>query len=207
MIHEAPAPQSDATHIPHEPATNSADQATTLESLLEGLLFVADEPVTVSRLALALDVTTDDVETALVALQEAYANRGVRLQRFGQRVQLVSAPDTASYIERFLGLELQSKLSPAALEALTVVAYQQPVTRAEVEAVRGVNSDSVLRTLVSKQLIEEVGRMETVGRPILYGTTFEFLQFFGLQTLDDLPSLELMEDDQALHANPSTQSP
>jgi segregation and condensation protein B len=100
----------------------------------------------------------------------------------------------ASLIERFLGLELYSKLSVPALEALSVVAYRQPATRAEVEAVRGVNSDSVLRTLVSKGLIEEVGRMNAVGRPILYGTTFEFLQFFGLQSLEELPALELQED-------------
>jgi segregation and condensation protein B len=115
----------------------------------------------------------------------------VRLQRSGARVQLVSAPEVASYIERFLGLELHGRLSPAALESLAIVAYQQPVTRAGVEAVRGVNSDSVLRTLVSKGLIEEVGRMDTVGRPILYGTTFDFLQFFGFESLEDLPPLDL----------------
>jgi segregation and condensation protein B len=109
---------------------------------------------------------------------------------------LVSAPGAASHIERFLGLELHSRLSLPALEALSVVAYQQPVTRAEVEAVRGVNSDSVLRTLVSKGLIEEVGRLETVGRPILFGTTFDFLQYFGLENLDALPAIELPENEE-----------
>jgi len=201
MSQAAAAPQIPTTHVPGEREPSGGDAATALEALLESLLFVADEPVTIDRLALALDITPGEVETALASLQQAYANRGVRLQRFGKRVQLVSAPETASHIERFLGLELHSKLSPAALEALTVVAYQQPVTRAEVEAVRGVNSDSVLRTLLSKQLIEEVGRLETVGRPILYGTTFEFLQFFGLETLDDLPALELSAQDQALDPN------
>jgi segregation and condensation protein B len=162
-------------------------------ALLESLLFVADEPVTVNRLAQALEVTAADVEAALATLQAACANRGVRLQWAGRRLQLVSAPEAASYIERFLGLELHGKLSPAALESLAIVAYQQPVTRAQVEAVRGVNSDSVLRTLVSKGLIEEVGRLDTVGRPILYGTTFEFLQFFGLESLADMPPVELAE--------------
>jgi segregation and condensation protein B len=165
-----------------------------LEMLLEGLLFVADEPVSISRLAAALEVSSEDIEVALVALQQSCANRGVRLQRAGGRVQFVSAPEMASLIERFLGLELYSKLSVPALEALSVVAYRQPATRADVEAVRGVNSDSVLRTLVSKGLIEEVGRKDAVGRPILYGTTFEFLQFFGLQSLEELPPLEVQDD-------------
>jgi segregation and condensation protein B len=160
-------------------------------ALLESLLFVADEPVTASQLAQAVDTTSEAVEAALEILHAACSERGVRLQRHGRRVQLISAPEAAPYIERFLGLELHSRLSSAALESLAIIAYQQPVTRAQVEAVRGVNSDSVLRTLVGKGLIEEVGRLETVGRPILYGTTFDFLQFFGLENLDDLPSIEL----------------
>lgn len=205
MSQAAPPPEIPTTDLPGERVSRGGDEAIALEALLESLLFVADEPVAIDRLALALDVSVDEVETALAKLQQASVKRGVRLQRFGKRVQLVSAPETASHIERFLGLELQSKLSPAALEALTVVAYQQPVTRAEVEAVRGVNSDSVLRTLLSKQLIEEVGRLETVGRPILYGTTFEFLQFFGLETLDDLPVLELSVENQVVDPNGADQ--
>jgi segregation and condensation protein B len=176
--------------------TTGDTQSAVLTKLLEGLLFVADEPVPVNRLAQAVEVSTDEVETALITLQTDYARRGMRLQRSGNRVQMVSAPEMASYIERFLGLELQSKLSTAALEALSIVAYQQPVTRPDVEAVRGVNSDTVLRTLLSKGLIEEVGRLETVGRPILYGTTFEFLQFFGLESLEDLPELNLEEQER-----------
>lgn len=172
-----------------EDASGNGDTLS-LVALLESLLFVADGPVAVGRLAQALEVTPDELEAALATLQHACAERGVRLQRAGGRMQLISAPEAAPCVERFLGLEQYSKLSPAALEALAIVAYQQPVTRAQVEAVRGVNSDSVLRTLVSKGLIEELGRLDTVGRPILYGTTFEFLQFFGLESLDDLPPLE-----------------
>jgi segregation and condensation protein B len=104
---------------------------------------------------------------------------------------LVSAPESAPYIERFLGLSLSGKLSAAALETLAIIAYKQPVTRPQIEAIRGVSSDGVLRTLISKGLIEEVGRLETVGHPVLFGTTFEFLQYFGLSALSDLPALEI----------------
>jgi segregation and condensation protein B len=207
MSRETSISQADPPQKSYDLDMSNDGRAVSLETLLESLLFVADEPVAVNRLAQALDVTSDEVEAALIGLQVAYADRGVRLQRASGRVQLVSAPETATYIERFLGLEVHSRLSPAALEALTIVAYQQPITRAQVEAVRGVNSDSVLRTLVSKGLIEEVGRLEAVGRPILYGTTFEFLQFFGLQGLDDLPELVLSEEDQSPGAELSDQQP
>ncbi|MCR4408254.1 MAG: SMC-Scp complex subunit ScpB [Anaerolineae bacterium] len=162
-----------------------------LTSLIESLLFVADAPVTPAQLAAALDVEPKAVETALDQLAVDYQRRGLRLQRKGGRVQLVTAPEAAPAVERFLGLELNSKLSPAALETLAIVAYRQPVTRAQVEAIRGVNSDGVLRTLINKGLIEEVGRLEQAGRPIVYGTTFEFLQYFGLQDLRELPPLDL----------------
>jgi segregation and condensation protein B len=128
-------------------------------------------------------------------LSEDYAKRGLRLQRKGNRVQLVSAPQAAPYIERFLGLSLSGKLSVAALETLAIIAYKQPVTRPQIEAIRGVSSDGVLRTLISKGLIEEVGRLETVGHPVLFGTTFEFLQYFGLDSLDGLPSLDIPENE------------
>jgi segregation and condensation protein B len=160
-----------------------------LVALVESLLFVADEPVPVDRLASALEARREDVEAALETLEEACRERGIRIQRKGDRVQLVSAPEAAPYIERFLGLELTTRLSPAALEVLAIIAYRQPITRAQIEAIRGVNCDSVLRTLVSRGLIEEVGRLEQAGRPILYGTTFQFLQYFGLSSLEDLPPL------------------
>jgi len=160
-----------------------------IKSLIESLLFVADEPVAVERLAAAIGVQQAVVEEALRELAQEYERRGLRLQRKGGRVQMITAPDAAPYIERFLGLELTSRLSAPALETLAIVAYQQPITRAGVEAVRGVNCDSVLRTLVSKGLIEAVGRLSQAGRPIVYGTTFEFLQYFGLQDLAELPPL------------------
>jgi segregation and condensation protein B len=167
-----------------------------MKSLVESLLFVADEPVAVERLMAAIGVERGTIEEALRELSEEYEQRGLRIQRKGGRVQIVTAPVAAPYIERFLGLELTSRLSAPALETLAIVAYQQPITRASVEGIRGVNCDAVLRTLVSKGLIEEVGRLPQAGRPIVYGTTFEFLQYFGLQDLAELPPLERekMED-------------
>jgi segregation and condensation protein B len=165
-------------------------------SLLESLLFVADEPVAVSQLAKVLEVEVKSIEEALERLRAEYSRRGLRIQRKGERVQMVTAPEAAPHIERFLGLQLSGKLSTAALETLAIVAYQQPITRARIEAVRGVNCDGVLRTLTRKGLIEEIGRLEQAGRPILYGTTFEFLQYFGLQDLAELPPLEDKGDEE-----------
>jgi segregation and condensation protein B len=182
---------------------NLADQQ--LVKIVEGLLFVAPEPVTVNHLASAIECEVKQVETALEQLKEASQNRGMRLQRQGTKIQLVSAPELTDYIERFLGLSISGKLTTAALETLAIVAYRQPVTRPEIEAIRGVNSDGVLRTLLSKGLVEEVGRLDTVGHPALFGTTFEFLRYFGLESIEDLPELELpeggseseMDDDEA----------
>ena len=162
-----------------------------LPALLESLLFVADGPVPASRIAAVLDITSDAVMVLLKELEETYAGRGLRLQWSGKNsVQLTTAPTASSAIERFLGLETSSRLSPAALEAMAIIAYQQPVTRPQVDGIRGVNSDGVIRTLVAKGLIEEVGRKDSPGRPILYGTTPAFLGHFGLNSLDELPALE-----------------
>ena len=157
------------------------------KSLVESLLFVAPNSVTVETLAAALEVSVEEIESVLQTLEAEYRERGIRLQRKGTNVLLVSAPEAGPTIERFLGLEISGRLSTASLETLSIVAYRQPVTRTQVEAIRGVNSDSVLRSLIRRGLLEEVGRADTVGRPILYGTTFEFLQQFGLQSLEDLP--------------------
>jgi len=164
-----------------------------LPVLLEGLLFVAAEPVSTQQLAAALELTSTEVEKGLEELEEQFRTRGLRLQRHAGRVQLTTAPELADSIERFLGLEATSRLSRAALETLAIIAYQQPVTRPSVDAVRGVNSDGVIKSLLSKGLLQEVGRSEGPGRPILYGTTPEFLQHFGLNSLTELPPLNLTE--------------
>ncbi len=160
-----------------------------ISAQVESLLFVADEPISTHRLAEALGITTGQVEKALAELEELYAERGLRLQQVDNRVQLTTAPQAALQVERFLGLEARVYLSQAALEALAIIAYRQPVTRPEIEAIRGVGSDSVLRTLLSAGLIERSGRADTIGQPFLYATTPEFLQHFGLESLDDLPPL------------------
>ncbi len=162
-----------------------------LSIIIESLLFVASEPVTVEHLANVTECSPEQIETALQQLRESTSGRGIRLQRQGQKVQLVSVPEATPYIERFLGLSASAKLSTPALETLTIIAYRQPITRPQIEAIRGVSSDGVLRTLLSKGLVEEVGRLDTVGHPSLFGTTFEFLRYFGLEDLKDLPSLEL----------------
>ena len=160
-----------------------------LEALVESLLFVADGAVPVARLAEALEIHPREVEAALAALAESYQERGLSLQRFRDKVQLTTSPAAAALVERFLGLAASTPLSRAALEALAIIAYQQPVTRPQIEAVRGVNSDSVIKNLLTKGLIEEAGRAEGPGRPVLYSTTSEFMQHFGLATLSDLPPL------------------
>jgi len=164
-----------------------------LEALVEALLFVADGAVTVGQLAEALEVHAREIEAALAGLADSYARRGLSLQRFRDKVQLTTAPAAAAAVERFLGLAAAAPLSRAALEALAIIAYQQPVTRPQIEAVRGVNSDSVIKNLLSKGLIEETGRAEGPGRPVLYCTTPEFMQHFGLASLAELPPLALAE--------------
>jgi segregation and condensation protein B len=161
-----------------------------LSAQLEALLFVAPGSVTLSQLATTLDISNRRVETGLEELDRELETRGLRVQRHGGRVQLTSHPAAADLIERFLGLEASSRLSRAALEALAIVSYQQPVTRPQVDSVRGVNSDGVLKSLLSKGLVQEVGRAESPGRPILYATTPDFLQHFGLNSLSELPALE-----------------
>jgi segregation and condensation protein B len=165
----------------------------TTAQLVEGLLFIAGEPITVAQLAHTLELPADAIEAALEQLASACQERGVRVQRHGDSVQLVSAPEAAAVIERFLGVQAQPRLSAAALEALAIVAYRQPITRAQIDAVRGVDSSGVIRALVGRDLIAEAGRLETVGRPILYATTEEFLRQFGLASLEELPPIDLPE--------------
>ena len=166
---------------------------------LEAMLFVAAEPVTTSQLAAALDVSTSVVERGLNELDASLASRGLRLQRHAGRVQLTTAPELAELIERFLGLEATSHLSRAALETLAIIAYQQPVTRPHIDSIRGVNSDSMMKSLLNKGLILESGRADGPGRPILYSTTPEFLQHFGLNSILEMPPLAKPEEEEETH--------
>lgn len=162
---------------------------------LESLLFVASGPVSATRLAVALGIPPATVSNLLRDLAVEYQGRGFRLQWSGNGlVQLTTAAEAATIIERFLGLEVTTRLSQAALEVLAIIAYMQPVTRPQIDQIRGVNSDGALRSLMSKGLVEEVGRMEKPGRPVIFGTTTDFLQYFGLNTLDDLPRMDEEEE-------------
>ncbi len=164
-----------------------------LTAQVEALLFVSPETVTPYQLGMALDVTPRHVKNCLEELEKHYEGRGIRLQRHNGKVQIISAPEAAQVIEHFLNLETISTLSRAALETISIIAYQQPVTRPQIDAIRGVNSDGVIRGLLSKGLIEDIGRAEGPGRPILYSATAEFLKHFGLTSLDELPPLKLEE--------------
>lgn len=158
---------------------------------LEALLFASGEAEEIATLAGALSWSQSDIRRGLDALADTLAaeDRGLALQRDGDKVQLVTAPRFGQAVARLLGMERQSKLSGAALETLALVAYRQPITRSEIEAVRGVDSSGVLATLVSRELVEVRGRRAGPGNPVEYGTTQGFLQFFGLTSLGDLPAI------------------
>ncbi|MCH8025754.1 MAG: SMC-Scp complex subunit ScpB [Chloroflexi bacterium] len=159
-----------------------------LPAIIQSLLFVAEEPQEIGTLAKTLGVPRQGVERAVETLTASVAESGLFIQRMGDRVQLSTAPDAAPYIEHFLEVEY-GHLSRASLETLAIVAYRQPVTRTMIESVRGVNSDHAVSTLIARRLIEDVGRAPGPGRPVLFGTSIRFLEYFGLQRPDDLPPL------------------
>ena len=163
-----------------------------LGSLIEAILLVSPESPTIEEIAIGTNVPIADIETGLTWL-EAQTGRGFLIQRHGRRVSLASHPKYADRVRAFLGLDREAKLSSASLETLALVAYQQPVTRSEIERVRGVDSSGVLATLHARGLIEPVARLATVGNPIQYGTTSVFLNHFGLQSLADLPPLGIID--------------
>lgn len=167
-----------------------------LSAQLEALLFVSGEPVALAQLAAALDVAPSVIERGLNELDASLSQRGLKLQRHAGRVQLTTAPQLAELVERFLGLEATSHLSRAALETLAIIAYQQPVTRPQIDSIRGVNSDSMMKSLLHKNLILESGRADGPGRPILYSTTPEFLQHFGLNSILEMPPLAKPEEEE-----------
>ena len=176
------------------PEPNTPYAEIDLPPLLEAYLFVATEPVSPAEIARILQLEAVVVEEALEDMVNAYSRRinsGLHVVRIAGGYQMATRPALASDIARLLAAPGQkSRLSKPALETLAIIAYQQPVTQAEIEAVRGVSADGVLKTLAERRLILETGRKEVAGRPILYGTTPDFLHYFGLHTLEDLPPLE-----------------
>lgn len=170
---------------------------------IEALLFVSPGLISTYQLAKALEISEGEVESAISFLDSHYkdSGHGLRIMRIKSRVQLTTAPAMSQTIESFLGLESTSTLSLAALETLAIIVYKQPVTRPEIDVIRGVNSDGVLRTLLSKGLISELGRAESPGRPIYYGTTPEFLQYFGLESLEGLPFIDFDSLEENMNHN------
>jgi segregation and condensation protein B len=168
-------------------ATEPAEDLTTQQ--IEALLFVAERPLSRREIATLAGVDAATVDARLGDLEVDLAHRGIRLLSAGDRVALATAPDAGGLIARYVGTE-GVRLTPAALETLAIVAYRQPVTRSVIERIRGVDSDYVVRSLLHRRLIAEQGRSDAPGRPILYGTSFEFLERFGLTSLDELPEIE-----------------
>ncbi len=163
-----------------------------LAGIIEAILFVCGEPVQIADIAHSLDMTESELMGAVSKLKDEYDldKRGLRLNQFGGSLQLSIRPELAAYVERLLQPVQKQSLSQAALETLSIIAYRQPVTKTEIEAVRGVKCDYSVQSLSNKGLIAEVGRRETLGRPIEYGTTEKFLSHFGIASLDDLPEQE-----------------
>lgn len=167
----------------------SPNGAPDLKMLVEAFILVSDGPVSKEILARALEQDEATIEAILAELENDYATRGIRLQRMRDRAQFVSAPEVSEQVSKYLGLDTAPRLSPAALETLAIIAYRQPITRPQIENIRGVNCDGVVSTLLARNLIEAVGELETVGHPMLYATTFDFLHYFGLTSLEQLPPL------------------
>lgn len=159
---------------------------------LEAILFAAATPVSFSQLAQVFQTDITTVRDRLMTYRDSLIReeRGIRLLVQNDAVRLTTAPEAAAAVESFLGIEAAQKLTRATIEVLTIIAYKQPITRPGIEAIRGVNSDSVVRSLLARGLIDEVGRAETPGRPLLYATSAEFLRYFGLSSIDELPPYE-----------------
>ncbi|MGL4739371.1 MAG: SMC-Scp complex subunit ScpB [Sarcina sp.] len=170
-------------------------------SIIESLLFVSGEPLSPSDIARVIDCSIEETIGYLKQmgiLFETTEERGIKLISLNGLYQLVSKNENSAFIQKLLKKNPRQSLSQASLESLAIIAYKQPITRIEIDEIRGVKSDSALQRLIEKNLIEETGRKEVIGRPILYGTTDEFLRHFALTDIDELPSIELYEDIEIL---------
>jgi segregation and condensation protein B len=194
---EAPDEASDnasdeAAQIPPDNSTDDSESETTIESVIEAVLFANDEPVTLTKLAMIVETTGKLVKESIARLNEKYeANHtAFRIEQIAGGLQMLTLPQYNHWLKKLIKVRGDSKLSPAALETLAIVAYKQPAIRADIEAIRGVASGEVLRSLIHKALVKMTGRAEVIGRPMQYGTTKKFLEVFGLNSLKDLPSIE-----------------
>jgi segregation and condensation protein B len=168
-----------------------------LKRIIESVLYVADKPVEIGFLARITGADARWVDEIVTTLASEYQTRGIRIQRNGDSIQTVTAPESAPFIQAFLGIDENQRLTHGAIVALTVIAYKQPITRPALEKVLGKNCDWHVASLKARELITEVGRANAPGRPYLYGTTFRFLEHFGLERPEDLPPLPELEVIQA----------
>ena len=182
----------EAEQIPADNSTHDSEAETTIESVIEAVLFANDEPVTLNKLAMIVETTGKLVRESIARLNEKYeANHmAFRIEQIAGGLQMLTLPKYNHWLKKLVKVRGDSKLSPAALETLAIVAYKQPAIRAVIEAIRGVASGEVLRSLMHKALVKMTGRAEVIGRPMQYGTTKKFLEVFGLNSLKDLPSIE-----------------
>ena len=165
-----------------------------LKAVLEGLLFVAgDDGITLDKLAEIMEINKDDVSKLLEELGDDCKNesRGVQIKKFGNLYKFVTKEEHSKYYKKLVDEDISDSLSNSALEILAIVAYNQPITRVTIDEIRGVSCAHIVRKLVMKNLIKEVGRSELPGRPLLYGVTDQFLDYFGLKSLDDLPEIKV----------------
>lgn len=163
-----------------------------LFSIIESMLFVSGEPVEISNIAHCIDCSQEFTVKIMEELAEKYHQEiyGVKLINIDNAYTLVTKPENSLYVEKLLGTNLRQSLSQAAIEVLAIIAYKQPITRVIVDEIRGVKSDRAINSLLDKKIIKEFGRMDAPGRPILYSTTEEFLKYFGLESIKELPGLE-----------------
>ncbi|MCX5726756.1 MAG: SMC-Scp complex subunit ScpB, partial [Candidatus Saganbacteria bacterium] len=168
-----------------------------IKSVLESILFIANRPLRAEEIAGVLEVPPSLIEQCLKELSLEYEGKGIQVINVAHGWEMATRDENALFVKKLLESPIETTLSPQALETLAIIAYKQPATRGEIENIRGVISDGVIKTLVEKRLIEEVGRGDGVGRPILYGTTETFLRHFGLKDLTDLPPLPDKETEKA----------
>lgn len=169
------------------------------KAAVEALLFVAGEPVALSALVKTTEINEADIKRLMAELISDYKERnsGIIVAEIADGYQMVTNPDFSLFVKKFKNINQTNKLSPPALETLAITAYKQPITKLEIDQLRGVNSDGAVKSLLDKRLIKIVGKKETPGRPFLYGTTKEFLQYFGLKNLSDLPPINDFLKDEA----------
>jgi len=168
-----------------------------VKDLVENLLFLAPEPLSLTRIAEAVPHSKEEIAAALDALQAEYSDRGLKLRYVSGGWEITSDPDLADAVQEFFNLQRRKHLSRQALETLAVIAYNQPITRGQIEAIRGVQTTGTLHTLLESNLIRVVGQRDSLGNPYLYGTTDEFLRHFGLGDVSELPPLEFEHESLA----------